>query len=254
MQFMGKVALITGAASGIGRAGAKLFAERGAMVVAVDIDRSGLDSVVHEIADAGKQAISITADLSCPDEAEAMVHEAAAKSGGLDLLWSNAGQSGPLEVDRFDSALYASTLNLNFTAAVRASTAAIGYLRTRGGGSILFTSSTSGLVGSPKYAIYSATKFALVGYAKTLAQQLASDGIRVNVICPGPVRTPLVDKLVGDPDGGGKQYQEWLVSAVPMARAAEPIEIAHAACWLASNEASYVTGIALPIDGGYTSR
>lgn len=255
MSLEGKTILVTGAASGIGRAGATLFAGRGARVVMADIDEVGLAAAASEINASGGVAHAIIADLISPARAGEIVDEAVALCGGIDILWNNAGASGPRELEPLDLSLYAEALNLNLTAAIIASTKAISYMRARGGGSILFTSSTSGLVGSPQYAIYSATKFALVGFTKSLAQRVATDGIRVNAICAGPVRTPMLSRLAGNPSGpAAEEYFSRLVSAVPLGRPGEPIEIARAAYWLASDEASYVTGVALPVDGGYTCR
>jgi NAD(P)-dependent dehydrogenase (short-subunit alcohol dehydrogenase family) len=246
-----KVALITGAASGIGRAGAKLFASRGMRIAAVDVDQAALSRVVDEIRTEGGEASGITADLSQAQQAESVMRRVTDLFGGVDIVWNNAGISGPPDREGFSRERFEETLDINLTAAVVTASAAIPSMRERGGGALIFTSSTSGLVGSPAYSAYTCTKFALIGYTKSMAQQLAPYRIRVNAICPGPVRTPMIDKISG---ANGKEYQAWLVTAVPLGRPAEPIEIAHAAYWLASDESSYVTGIALPVDGGYTCR
>ena len=129
-------------------------------------------------------------------------------------------------------------------------------MRARGGGSIIITASTSGLVGSISGPVYTATKFAVVGYVKSLAQRLAPDHIRVNAVCPGATATPLLRHTMenGTSAMSGAEYTSRILSSIPMARLAEPREIAHGALFLASDYSTYVTGIALPVDGGFTSR
>jgi len=252
---MAKVAMITGGASGIGRAGCLLFAERGVVVVAVDVNKEGLGETVAQVRALGGTAYELVADLSQTSCMEAMVADAAAMHGGLDILWNNAGINGPQGVEAIAGGAYAETLRVNLTAGVLASTAAVPYLRKRQGGSILFTSSISGLVGSARYAVYSMTKFGMIGFAKSMAVQLAREGIRVNVICPGAVATPMADRLAAETKPiNGKDYRQAALEAVPMGRSADPREIAEAAYWLSSDDASYVTGIAMPVDGGFTCR
>lgn len=251
----GRVALITGAASGIGRAGAILFASHGAQVLAVDIDRVGLQSTVTHILDKGGAAHAITADLSELTAARALVSRALNLSGALDIVWNNVGITGPLDMENIDFDLYRRTIDLNLTSGIFIAGEAIPHLRARGGGSILFTSSVSGLTSSPQYAMYSATKSGIIGYVKTMARRLAKEGIRVNAVCPGPVNTLMVTRMADNSIGGltPEQYIAGVTAAVPMGRAAEPVEIAEAALWLSSDSASFVTGVALPVDGGYTA-
>lgn len=256
MRLKDKRAIVTAAASGMGAAGCKLFAQEGATVAVVDIHPERTQAVVDEILAAGGKARGFIADLSRPEECGRVIREAADWLGGLDLLWAHAGTPGPAQFEEMEKADYDFTVNLNLTSAVQCAAAAGPLMRQRGGGSILFTSSVGGLVGSMMAPIYSMAKFGVIGLTMSLAQRYAADGIRVNAICPGPVDTPMLPLFFGrkgDEDKTEENRQK-LMAIVPMGRAAQPIEIAHGALWLLSDDASFVTGIALPVDGGYTCR
>jgi NAD(P)-dependent dehydrogenase (short-subunit alcohol dehydrogenase family) len=255
MRLKGKKILITGAASGIGLAGAVLMAREGATVALVDRDDAVIEAA-RQIAASGATAHAIVADLSGVERSRQAVRDAAIALGGLTCLWCNAGVPGPIDIENIEPAAYEFTVAINQTAVVMMSSAAIPLLRENGGGSIVITSSTSGLVGALSSPSYSASKFAVIGWTKSLAQRVAQDGIRVNAICPGPVLTPMMRHALAEGAGGmsGEEYGKRLVAGVPLGRLADPDEIAQAALWLMSDEASYVTGIALPIDGGHTCR
>jgi NAD(P)-dependent dehydrogenase (short-subunit alcohol dehydrogenase family) len=256
MRLNGKLALITGGASGIGEAGAKLFAAEGASVVIVDNDQASLDRVVGEIKQAGGKADGFTVDLSDLNKAVPTIDEAASRLGGLDIVWFNAGITGPGDVYQLDADAYQRTIAINQSSPILATGAAVAHMRKRGGGSIVITSSTSGIVGAVSSPVYSASKFAVVGWAKSAAQRLAPDKIRINCLCPGPTATPLMLRACREGTGGytGEEYQQRMLSAVPLGRMAEPVEQAYAALWLSSDESLFVTGITLPVDGGYTAR
>lgn len=256
MRLNGKLAVITGAGSGIGAAAARLFAAEGARVAVVDIRQEGIDTVTSAITAAGGQAVGIRADLSQREDCRRFVHDAARELGGIDILWNHAGIPGPAGIEGLDMSGYDLSIELNLTSAVLGASEAAPYMRKRGGGAMLFTASVAGLVGSMFSPIYSAEKFAVVGLTKSLAQRFAPDGIRVNAICPGPIDTPMLPGFLGRDDDKARQAEneKKALSAVPLGRFGRAEEIAHAALWLASNDASYVTGIALPVDGGYTCR
>jgi len=256
MRLQSKLAIVTAAASGMGAAGCKLFAQEGATVAVVDIHPERTQAVVDEILAAGGKAKGFTADLSKPGQSEHVVQQAAAWLGGLNLLWAHAGTPGPADFEGMDRADYEFTVNLNMTSAVECAAAAAPVMRQCGGGSILFTSSVGGLVGSMMAPIYSMAKFGIVGLAMSLAQRYAADKIRVNAICPGPVDTPMFPQFFGRKGDAhpSEENLKKLMAIVPMGRVAQPIEIAHGALWLLSDDASFVTGIALPVDGGYTCR
>ena len=256
MRLNNKLAVITAAASGMGRAGVELFVREGARVCAIDINPAALETLVREI-DAPEGAIvTVVADLSKPEGMKASINEAAAKRGGIDILWAHAGIPGPGSVEGMDLAEYQLAMDLNVTSAVVQAGEVAQYMRQRGGGSVIFTASVAGLVGSMMSPVYSAAKFAVVGLTKSLAQRFAPDGIRVNVVCPGLTETPMKAGFVGRDNDPVKlaENEKKLLAAVPMGRFGEAHESAHAALWLASDDASYVTGVALPVDGGYTAR
>ena len=167
MRLQGKRAIVTGAASGIGRAGALLFAKEGAAVVAVDIDAAGLTSLMEEIARAGDKGHMLVADLTRADVARNVVREGARLLGGLDIFWANAGINGPSALEQLDLCHHDKTIALNLTAPTVSCGEAVSLMRGGAGGSIVLTASTAGLVGSIQSPVYSATKFAVVGLAKS---------------------------------------------------------------------------------------
>jgi len=256
MRLKGKLAIVTAAASGMGRAGCELFAAEGATIVAVDINGKAVVDLVEAITRNGGTAYPIIADLSRKDECERAVGEAVEHLGGLNLLWNHAGIPGPSGIEHLDYDDYDKTMALNVDSCVVMSSTAIPHMRASGGGAMLFTASSSGLVGSMFSPVYSASKFAVVGLAKSLAVRLASDGIRVNALCPGITDTPMLRGFTSR-DGTEEEHiknSRTMYDAIPMGRPGKPSELAHAALWLLSDEASYVTGCALPVDGGFTAR
>jgi NAD(P)-dependent dehydrogenase (short-subunit alcohol dehydrogenase family) len=256
MRLAGKLAVITAAASGMGRAGVELFVREGARVAAIDINASALAELAAAMQGKDGSIVTVQADLSRPEEVRRSIGDAAAGLGGIDVLWAHAGTPGPGGVENLNLEEYERALTLNVTSAVLAAGEAIAHLRRRGGGSVLFTSSVSGLVGSMFSPVYSAAKFAIVGLTKSLALRFAPDGVRVNVVCPGLADTPMQAGFTGrsgDPADAAANLARYLAT-VPMGRLCKPEEVARAALWLSSDEASFITGVALPIDGGYTAR
>jgi len=256
MRLEGKLAVITAAASGMGRAGVDLFVREGAKVVAVDVNAAALDALAKEISDKGGKIETLVADLSDKAQAKSSIHDAAALLGGIDVLWAHAGTPGPGGIENVDMDAYEKAIALNVTSAVVGAGEVIGHMRKRGGGSLIFTASVSGLVGSMFSPIYSTAKFGVVGLAKSLAQTFAPDNVRVNVICPGLTDTPMLMGFMsrkGDA-AEAKANEEAFIKSVPLRRLCKAEEIAQAALWLASDDSSYVTGIELPVDGGFTCR
>jgi NAD(P)-dependent dehydrogenase (short-subunit alcohol dehydrogenase family) len=254
MRLSGKLAIVTAAASGMGRAGVERFAREGARVAAVDINARGLEELAAAL---GRDRVfPIVADLSMAQAARDSIDQAIAALGGADILWAHAGIPGPASIENLDLAEYERALTLNVTSAVLGAGQVVPHMRARGGGAIVFTSSVSGLVGSMMSPIYSAAKWAVVGLAKSLALALAPDGIRVNVICPFLAQTPMKWAFVGrrGDEAEAAANEARLIASVPMGRLVEPGEVADAVLWLVSGEASFVTGVALPIDGGFTAR
>lgn len=256
MRLANKLAVITAAASGMGRAGVEIFLKEGARIAAVDVNADALAKLSADMKAAGHVIETIQADLSKPEQMRGSVNEAAARLGGVDIMWAHAGIPGPGGVENLDLDAYQAAMTLNVTSAALAAGEVIGHMRKRGGGSLIFTSSVSGLVGSMFSPVYSAAKFAVVGLTKSLALRFAADGVRVNVVCPGLADTPMKTGFTGrsgDPVEA-EENQKRLLASVPMGRLCRAEEAAYAAAWLASDEASFVTGVALPVDGGFTAR
>lgn len=259
MRLADKVGIVTAAASGMGRAGAIRFAKEGAAVAVVDRDRSGVESVVGQIEENGGRAIGIIADLTKDEDSRRIVRETASAFGGLDFVWNHVGHPGPASIEGIDLADYELAMNLNIRTVLVTTEAALPEMRARGGGSLLYTASTSGLQGSQFSPVYSAAKHGVVGLVKALAKRYAKDGIRANAICPGPIDTPMLRTFVARPDQQSTQGmdKEELVRSrggqTPMGRPGKPEEVVNAALFLLSDEASFVTGAALPVDGGITA-
>ena len=237
-RMSGKVGLVTAAASGMGRAGVIRFAREGAAVGVVDIDEARTEAVVREITEAGGKAIAIAGDLRQDAFAREIVRRTVKAFGGLDFVWNHVGHPGPSAIEGIEWKDFDLAMDLNLRTVLVTTEAALPELRARGGGSILFTASTSGLTGSQFSPVYNIAKFGVVGLVHGLAKRYAREKIRVNAVCPGPTDTPMLRVFVARPD-----------SQLP----AQPEEIANAALFLLSDEASYITGVALPVDGGATA-
>ena len=260
MRLSGKIGIVTAAASGMGRAGAVRFAREGAQVAVVDVDAAGVAGVVREIAAAGGTAHGIVADLTKDDDSRRIVWETASRFKGLDFVWNHVGHPGPAAVEGIDLQVFQLAIDLNLRTVLVTTEAAIPEMRARGGGSLLFTASTSGLQGSAYSPVYSMCKFGVVGFVRSLAVRLAPEKIRVNALCPGPIDTPMLRVFVARPDQKstvGMDPEELVRKrgggSVPMGRTGRPDVVANAALFLLSDEASFVTGAALPVDGGVTA-
>lgn len=260
MRLAGKVGIVTAAASGMGRAGATRFAREGASVAVVDLDRDGAEAVAEEIRAGGGKALTIAGDLAQDAFARDIVAQTVSAFGQLDFVWNHVGHPGPASIEGIDMADFARAMDLNCRSVLVTTEAAIPALRARrGGGALLYTASISGLTGSPNSPVYSMAKFGVVGFVRSLAKRLAPDRIRANAICPGPVDTPMLRRFVLRPDqqAPAGQDAESLVlergARVPFGRPARPEEIANAALFLISDEASYISGVAMPVDGAATA-
>jgi NAD(P)-dependent dehydrogenase (short-subunit alcohol dehydrogenase family) len=249
-SLAGKVALITGAATGIGRASALHFTAAGARVVLADLRDAELKRTVGEVRDAGGEAVSVTADLARPEDCAAIVDAAIAVYGRLDVLFNNAGVGtmvvgGTVEtitLEHWDLAM-----DVNVRAMYLVSRAAVPHLRAAGGGSIVNTSSVSALHGSrrrPTHA-YAASKGAVLALTRAMAVSYGKDGIRVNAICPGVIRTRLTADIVDDAEQAARAG-----TGIPIGRVGEPDDIARCALFLASDDSSFITGAEIVVDGG----
>lgn len=256
-RFENCFGLITAAASGMGRAGALRLADEGAAVAVVDRDGQAAADVVAEIKSRGGTAIAIEADLRDLDKAAHIVRETVRVFGKIDFVWNHLGHPGPGRVEGMDRAVFELALDLNLRSVMATTEAAIPELRKSGGGSILFTSSSAGLIGSRYSPPYSAMKHAVVGFAKALSLQVACDNIRVNSVCPGSIETPMFSEFGSRPDQPSRTEEEIrksTVANIPLERLGQPEEVAAAAAFLLSRDASFVTGVALPVDGGFVAK
>ncbi len=259
MRLKDKIGIVTAAASGMGRAGALRFAKEGAAVGIVDIDEAGVAAVVAEIEQAGGRVKGIVADLTDDNASRSIVQETARAFGGLDFVWNHVGHPGPASVEGIDMADFDLAVTLNLRTVFVTTEAALPELRARGGGGLLFTASSSGLSGSQFSPVYSAVKHGVVGLVRALAKRHGRENIRVNAICPGPIDTPMLRVFVARPDQQSTQGmdKEELVRSrggqTPLGRPGTAEEVANAALFLLSDEASFITGAAIPVDGGSTA-
>jgi len=249
MRLEGKVALITGAAHGMGAEEARLFAREGAKVVIADIREEDACEVEAEIAEAGGEAMVLMLDVSKEDQWETSVAAIIAQYGKLDILVNNAGISGSGERDMASTDAWDRLMDVNAKSVFLGMKHVIPVMEKAGGGAIVNISSISGLVGQEAiHSGYNASKGAVRLVTKAAAVQHAKKGIRVNSVHPGMLPPMLTSFQAGDPN------REAMNAAVPMGREGEPIEVANAVMFLASDEASYITGTELVVDGGFTAR
>jgi len=245
------VAIVTGASSGIGRAAARRFAEEGARVVAADVDADGGSETAEAIRDAGGEATFVETDVSDRADVEAMVETAVDRYGGLDFAFNNAGIEGRNDslVDQTDDN-WERVIDINLKGIFLGLQAEIPAMLDDGGGVIVNTSSIAGVVGFQGVSPYVASKHGVIGLTKTAALEYGREGVRVNAISPGVIETPMVERAAA----ANPEMIEAVSEATPMGRVGNPEEIGDAAVWLCSDDASFVTGETLVIDGGYVSQ
>jgi NAD(P)-dependent dehydrogenase (short-subunit alcohol dehydrogenase family) len=247
----GKVALVTGAGSGIGRAAALAFAREGAKVVVADVAVEGGNETVQLVEKAGGQGFFVKADVSAAASVEEMVRTAVDQFGGLDCAFNNAGIEGAqAPTDECTEENWDRVLTVNLKGVWLCLKHEIAYMRTHGGGAIVNTASVAGLVGFPNIPAYNASKGGVVQLTRTAALEYAKEGIRVNAVCPGVIRTPMVERFLG----GSPEAEAQFTAMEPVGRMGTPEEVAEAAVWLCSDGASFVTGLPMPVDGGLVAQ
>ena len=252
MRLPNKVALITGAADGIGAATAALFAEHGAAVVIGDIDDRGGTEVRDRVIAAGGKAVFVRADISKPGDAESLARAAEITFGHLDILVNNAATFVLKGIDATPEDWHRS-LDVNVIGTALVTRAAVEVIRRSGGGAIVNLASISSFVAQPQFVTYSATKAAILQMTRNLALDLAPDGIRVNCVCPGTILTRASRDHM---ERVGMPLDDFIAAEAPkhlLNRVGTPREVAHAILFLASDDASFITGTHLMVDGGYTA-
>lgn len=252
MRLAGKVAIVTGGGSGIGRATALLFAQEGARVVVADYAPEGGQETVRMVQQHDGEALFVETDVSKADDIQRLVQTTVNAYGRIDILFNNAAVTIPASVVEATEEVWDKTLDIDLKGVFLLSKYAIPHLIEGGGGSVINMASMCGLVASPNQAPYSAAKGGVVALTRQMAIDYARYNIRVNGIAPSEVRTPMFLGFINRAPDPEKKMQE-LVARIPMGRVAEPEEIARVALFLASDDSSYITGVTLPVDGGLTA-
>lgn len=253
ITFENKVALVSGAASGLGLATAKAFAIAGASVVLADWNEKAVQTAAKDLADKGHKTLAVPCDVSDDAQVDAMVKQTVAAFGRLDAAYNNAGIQNVL-AETADSPRddYDRVMAINLRGVWSCMKFELQQMRKQGSGAIVNCSSLGGLIGGSQRGTYHAAKHGVIGFTKSAALEYAARGIRVNAVCPGMIQTPMSDKMIAE--GQGPELDRMLKTFVPMKRLGRPEEIADAVLWLSSDAASYVTGQSISVDGGFVMR
>lgn len=261
MKLEGKTAIITGAASGIGRVTAKKFAEEGATVVVADVDAEGGRETVEQVEADGGTATFEPLDVVDADRFETLATDVAAEHDGIDVLVNNAGIGKPEPFEETDRETLQRVFDVNVVGAWNGAQAVVPLMKVDGGGSIVNVSSVNGFRGRALYSTYCITKSALLNFTRQLAAEYGSEEIRVNAVCPGTIKTERTAKffekfgpMFKDEDVDPEELRQGTRDVCALDRLGEPREVANCIAFLASDEASYVTGEELVIDGGYSAQ
>lgn len=248
-DFTGKVALVTGAASGMGFAAAKAYAQAGASVMLSDISETALNAAVAELNGEKGKVAGFVCDVTSEEQVAALVKHTVATFGGLDMAYNNAGIQVPaVDAADEDAENFDKVNAINLRGVWACMKHELKYMREQGSGSIINCSSVGGLVGLEKLASYHASKHGVLGMTKSAALEYAERGIRINAVCPGAINTPMVSDMIDK----GVITEEFVAKKQPINRLGRPEEVANAVMWLSSDAASFVIGHALAVDGGFT--
>ncbi|SDN31147.1 SDR family NAD(P)-dependent oxidoreductase [Bacillus sp. OK048] len=254
MRLKNKVAVISAGASGMGRAGALLFAKEGAVVNILDINQESGQQVEKEIRENGWKANFLHTDMTNLSGINAAIEEIKMEYQRIDVLWNHVGVPGPPGIEEVEEKDFDLAMTLNLKSSFFTTQYALPLMK-EAGGSIIFTASIGGLVASPFSPVYSAAKGAIVNLVRSLAVRLGNDQIRVNAICPGLTDTPMLKQfLTRTPEDDFEQNKRLMLDNIPLGRAAQPIDIANTALFLASDDSAFISGVNLAVDGGYTAK
>jgi NAD(P)-dependent dehydrogenase (short-subunit alcohol dehydrogenase family) len=253
-RLEGRVALVSGIASGIGRAGALLFAEEGAAVVGLEIDAEGGAVTVATVAKSGGKALLSIGDASSSVDVQHAVELAVSRFGKLDLLWSNAGIGLFKDVVNTTEEEWSRIVDVNLTSAYLMAHHGIPELIRAGGGTMVLTASVNSFVGAKRWAAYCATKGGMLMLCRAMALDYAVDNVRINCICPGSIDTPLLEQEMQTLEMPHEQAVQYDRQRHPMQRTGRPYEVAQAALFLSCGDSSFTTGSALVVDGGFAAQ
>lgn len=253
MRLEGRVAIVTGGASGIGLASSTRFFEEGAKVVIADIDGEAASKAAAELDPKGKNALGVLCDVTRKQDCESVTATALERFGKVDLLHANAGMPFTGSIEEVDEETLDRVIGVNLKGALLTAQAVVPSMKKQKNGSIIFTSSLQGIIARPNFAPYTAAKHGVTGLMKELALELAPWGIRVNAIAPGPTRTPMFPKFLEGMASEPEEAMERFRQSIPLGKMLEPVDVANAAVFLASEEARMVTGHTLVVDGGTTA-